>query len=127
MENYIEIHVLEGDQISGWVEETGHLDHDQNFLPKILEHIKAGDTVVDAGAFIGDHTIAYATRAGRRGKVLAFEPNEKAAECLRHNLELYNLDNVKVYHRALDEKKGGSLLAAITGTGAESMLANTCR
>jgi FkbM family methyltransferase len=80
--------VLENDQwISRWAEEEGRLDHDQNMLPLILKHIYRGDTVVDVGAFIGDHTIAYSEKVGTRGKVIAFEPNPDAFECLKFNMQ----------------------------------------
>lgn len=79
--------VLKGDQISEWVEQEGRLDHDQNLLPKILEHINPGDIVIDAGAFIGDHTIAYLKAVGRTGTVYAFEPNPLAMTCLLHNVD----------------------------------------
>jgi FkbM family methyltransferase len=80
------IAVIEGDtHISKWVEDHGCLDHDAYALPIILEHIKEGDWVVDAGAFIGDHTIAYIRAVGSSGKVIAFEPNPVAYECLVHN------------------------------------------
>ena len=80
------IAVLDGDShISRWVEEEGRLDHDQNALPIILGYIKDGDVVVDAGAFIGDHTIAYTKAVGKTGRVMAFEPNPSAYECLVHN------------------------------------------
>lgn len=80
------IAVIEGDtHISKWVEDEGRLDHDQYALPIILDHIKEGDVVVDAGAFIGDHTIAYTKAVGSSGKVIAFEPNPVAYECLVHN------------------------------------------
>ena len=78
--------VLEDDQISQWVEESGRLDHDQNLLPSILKHIRPGDTVVDAGAFIGDHTVAYFKAVGDMGMVHAFEPNAITFECLVHNV-----------------------------------------
>lgn len=80
-----DIWVLEGDQISQWVEQEGRLDHDQNFLPDVLKHIKPGDTVLDVGAFIGDHTIAYSRAVGSEGRVLAFEPNPVAFQCLMQN------------------------------------------
>lgn len=80
------IAVIDGDtHISKWVEESGRLDHDQYALPIILQHIKPGDTVIDAGAFIGDHTIAYIKAVGPTGQVYAFEPNQEAFECLKHN------------------------------------------
>jgi FkbM family methyltransferase len=78
--------VLENDShVSRWVEETGRLDHDQYSLSYILKYIKEGDCVVDAGAFIGDHTLAYLKAVGPRGKVIAFEPNPEAYQCLLHN------------------------------------------
>lgn len=80
------IAVLDGDAwISRWVEETGRLDHDQNMLPHLLKFIKPGDWVVDGGAFIGDHTIAYLNAVGEFGMVFAFEPNHDAFECLSKN------------------------------------------
>lgn len=80
------IAVLENDShISRWVEETGRLDHDEYSIPIILEHIEKGDYVVDAGAFIGDHTIAYLKAVGPTGQVIAFEPNREAYQCLLHN------------------------------------------
>lgn len=80
------IAVIDGDtHISRWVEESGRLDHDQYALPIILDQINVGDTVVDAGAFIGDHTLAYLNKVGKSGYVYAFEPNKVAFECLQHN------------------------------------------
>lgn len=78
--------VIEGDtHISKWVEETGRLDHDEYSLGIILPHINPGDWVVDGGAFIGDHTIAYLKAVGPEGNVYAFEPNTEAYACLYHN------------------------------------------
>lgn len=80
--------VIEGDShISKWVEQEGRLDHDQNMLPFILPYIPLGGTVIDAGAFIGDHTIAYARAVGETGEVVAIEANPKAFECLQHNMK----------------------------------------
>lgn len=80
------IAVLDTDShISKWVESEGRLDHDQNLLPRVLQYLHPGDTVVDAGAFIGDHTYAYLNAVGGRGRVIAFEPQPEAFECLRYN------------------------------------------
>lgn len=77
------IAVIEGDtHISKWVEQSGRLDHDQNMLPLLTPYIRQGSEVIDIGAFIGDHTVFYATLAGH---VYAFEPNPIAFECLKHN------------------------------------------
>jgi FkbM family methyltransferase len=80
------IAIIETDShVSKWIEQEGRLDHDQNMLPVILPYINEGDVVVDVGAFIGDHTIAYLNKVGPTGKVFAFEPNDEAFECLIHN------------------------------------------
>lgn len=82
--------VLSNDtHISKWVEETHRLDHDTYFVGRICAHIRPGDVVVDAGAFIGDHTIAYAraVHGVDSGRVIAFEPNRVAFECLRRNMK----------------------------------------
>lgn len=80
------IAVLEDDtHISKWVQETRRLDHDEYSLGIILPHLDPGDWVVDGGAFIGDHTIAYLKAVGPEGKVYAFEPNPAAYACLYHN------------------------------------------
>jgi len=84
------IWVIEGDtHVSKWIEQQGRLDHDMNSLPFILPYIREGDTVIDAGAFVGDHTIAYARAVGITGKVYAFEPNPVAFQCLQHNMESF--------------------------------------
>lgn len=96
------IAVIEGDtHISRWVEQSGRLDHDQNALPAILARIRPGDTVIDVGAFIGDHTVAYAVKTGLAGMVHAFEPNPAAYECLLHNTK--DRPNVHCHNYALGD------------------------
>lgn len=78
--------VIEGDtHISQWVVDSHKLDHDEYTLGIVLPFIEEGHWVVDAGAFIGDHTTAYLKRVGTDGKVFAFEPNPVAYNCLCHN------------------------------------------
>lgn len=99
------IAIIEADtHICKWIEENGRLDHDQNMLPQLDNYIKEGDTVVDIGAYVGDHTIYYANKVGETGKVLAFEPNKDAFECLNHNLT--NHKNTQCYYLAVGEKVG---------------------
>ena len=99
------IAIIEEDtHICKWVKESGRLDHDQNMLPLIGKYLKEGDTVIDIGAYIGDHTIYYSKKVGPTGKVLAFEPNKEAFECLNYNLGQYN--NTQCYNLAVGEKVG---------------------
>ncbi len=85
------IWMLEGEQL--W---------DSDLLPIILEHIKEGDTVIDAGAWIGGHTMAYAKKVGVKGKVAAIEPNPSAFECLARNTQHFT--NVFLLPIALGDK-----------------------
>ena len=111
------IAVIDGDShISRWVEESGRLDHDQNSLPLILEHIKEGDVVIDAGAFIGDHTIAYTKAVGTKGSVIAFEPNPIAFQCLIHNCP-----SVYAFNYGLNSHAGRSFLQIDENVGASSL------
>jgi len=111
------IAVLENDtHVSKWIEESGRLDHDQYLLPVLLPHIKKDAVVIDAGALYGDHTIAYAKQA-YLGKVMAFEPNIKAFECLQHNMK--NLPNVTAFNCGLgDESKKVSFGGVLDNVGA---------
>jgi len=77
--------IKEDECISKWVREEKRLDYDQPLLRFILPHIHPGDTVVDVGASIGDHTIAYLATVGDRGTVIAYEPNPDAFNCLELN------------------------------------------
>jgi FkbM family methyltransferase len=88
--------------ISKWVKESGRLDHDQSMVPLACQYIKTGSIVIDAGAYIGDHTIAYSRAAGVDGNVFAFEPNPVAFECLEYNMK--NLPNVTCFKQGLGSK-----------------------
>src|ERR1700716_4361008 len=41
----------------------------------LMAEIRPGDTFVDVGAFIGLYAVAVGLRLGRRGRVVAFEPD----------------------------------------------------
>lgn len=78
--------VLEQDcDYSRRVEVAGTLRVDGQTLDAILPLIRPGMTIVDGGAFIGDHTASYLEAVGPTGAVWAFEPACWALECLRHN------------------------------------------
>jgi FkbM family methyltransferase len=96
--------VLEGDTIiSDEVERSGRLDFD-TLIPYVLKYVRPGDTVVDVGAFIGDHTVAYADAVGPDGEVYAYEPNPTAFKCLVHNTE--GMSNVFGFCHALGSTNG---------------------
>lgn len=50
--------------------------------------VRPGDTVFDIGANIGAHTLPVAWRAGKSGRVFAFEPTDYAFGKLKKNISL---------------------------------------
>jgi FkbM family methyltransferase len=99
--------VLEGDNfISKWVEDEGRLDHDQWLLERIRPLAGAGDTVIEVGAYIGDHTQWFLNRGCR---VIAYEPNPQACECLRRNCPGAEVHEVALWHEPaqLEFENGG--------------------
>jgi len=91
--------VIDGDNwISKWAEESGKLNHDEYIIPQIIKYIPDGGVCIDAGSYIGDHTIAYARAVGPTGLVVAIDPNKEAIECLVKNLEEYK-ERLIVFNR----------------------------
>lgn len=111
------IAVLESDEcISKWVVESGRLDHDQNMLPLVLDFIPVNGFVIDIGAYIGDHTIAYSKKVGLNGKVIAIEPNKEAYDCLVYNLQ-YRINTLFNNCGIGSENKTASVTKVTTNDG----------
>lgn len=100
-------HVIEGDLISGWVESEKTLQHDK-FLPEIaVANMPESGTVLDVGANIGTHTIAYARKVGTHGTVIAIEAGKIAFECLTENAKKFEGKTLLI-HAAVCDVHGGS-------------------
>lgn len=69
----------------------------------LLHTIKKGTTAFDVGAHKGGYTFWMQKAVGRKGRVVAFEPQSKGARLLQ---ELYGGTNVRVEHRALSDSMG---------------------
>jgi len=68
--------------------------------------IRESDVVVDVGANIGTHSIAFADMVGAAGKVHAFEPQPSLFYMLCGNLALNGLGNVQAHRRAVGAGRG---------------------
>lgn len=68
-------------------------------------NLKEGDIVVDAGAYPGDYAAFAARKVGKKGKVIAFEPDKKNRKILQRNLEKEGLNNFIVIEKGLWDKK----------------------
>jgi FkbM family methyltransferase len=67
--------------------------------------VKPGDTVIDAGANIGTHALAFSKMVGPDGRVLAFEPQSRLLKLLQENVER-NLCSVEIKQCALGAVAG---------------------
>lgn len=72
----------------------------------LLSLIRVGDTVIDVGANIGTHSIAFAAAVANSGKVISFEPQPAVAELLRKNLLANGFPEVVVRQQGVAEKNG---------------------
>jgi len=68
--------------------------------------LRLGQTVVDAGANIGAHTVYFCRAVGEHGRVHAFEPQRVVFQALCANLALNSLENAHAHHAALGECAG---------------------
>jgi FkbM family methyltransferase len=78
----------------------------QHELDLLLSLLHDGDCVVDVGAFIGTHTLAFAQRVGKSGSVHSFEPNPYSFRLLDRNVGQNGLSNVKLYNCAVSNSTG---------------------
>ena len=78
----------------------------QKEIDFLAHFIKPGYFVIDAGAFIGTHSVAFSSMVGELGKVLAFEPRKNIAEILNKNSSISVCKNIEVMKFALGSKSG---------------------
>lgn len=69
----------------------------------LCRFIEPGDTVIDVGAFIGTHTLAFANGVGRGGAVHSFEPRRGIHRLLSENVKLNSLDWVTCWANGLTD------------------------
>lgn len=68
------------------------------------DYVKPGDLCIDAGAFIGLHSLQLAKLVGHSGKVIAFEPIPFVCECLKKTIEEGQHYNIDAVCKPLDDK-----------------------
>lgn len=91
-----------------WQKEMISGDYDSFFFNYLNRLDLRGKTVLDVGAHIGYHALAFAELTGERGKVYAFEPNifnlERLKMILAENPEL--AERINTFDFALADKNG---------------------
>jgi FkbM family methyltransferase len=82
-----------------------------DFEIQLLRHyIKLGDIVIDVGANIGTHAIAFANLVGPTGTVHAFEPQRRLFTMLAGNVALNALECVDCHQAAVGDSMGEIVL-----------------
>ncbi len=76
----------------------------------VKNEIKNGFNVLDIGANIGYYTLIFSKLVGPRGKVFAFEPEQKIYNILKKNVKINNYENVIIENLALSNKFGKTSL-----------------
>lgn len=73
----------------------------------LLEKIvRPGMTVIDAGANVGTHSLAFASMVGKDGRVLAFEPQRLIFHQLAGNVALNSIENIWCHYSAISDEHG---------------------
>ena len=101
--------------VRGNCDDLGHVlrPYFAAMFDSILENVKAGDVVIDAGANLGAVTVFLAKRVGPSGTVITVEMMPATATQLRRNIVLNDLHNVTVVEKALAEKPGLTVSASV--------------
>ena len=113
-----QIAILQDDtHLSRWIEKHHCLGADiTKLIPLVLDLIPSGSVVIDAGASLGDHTAAYATKAGA---VHAFEPQPESFECLRQNCD--GLQNIVLHNCGLSDRAAALSMRRDPNVGASNI------
>lgn len=78
----------------------------QREIDFVLAFLHPGATVVDVGANVGTHTLAFARAVGAGGRVHAFEPQATVFELLRSNVEANCIGHAVLSRRAAGAAAG---------------------
>ena len=85
----------------------------QNEIDFVSKFIEPGMTVVDVGAYVGTHTLAFSHLVGSGGSVIAIEAQKKSFNLLRSNLDLNGSANVTAYNVLAGDSIGQQEIKAI--------------
>jgi len=78
-------------------------------LQTMQPHIPERGVVLDVGANIGTHTVAFADMVGKHGQVYAFEPQPRLFKRLTDNVVLNRLENVQASRAIVMDRNAGIL------------------
>lgn len=98
-------------------------NYESDLVEPVQSLVRTGSVAFDIGAHFGYWTLALSRLCGPLGTVFAFEPSSENLVRLRHNLQLNNIENVRVVSAAVSDvegklkfAEGGSMSAVGAGT-----------
>jgi len=84
-------------------------------LDLVRDRLRPRDAFVDGGANVGLFTLVAAARVGPAGRVIAFEPAERARKALECNVELNGFGWIETRPEALADFSGTTTLLSFDG------------
>ncbi len=101
---YGKMHIIDSDKVvSQALTLYGEWATDEISL--LSQIISPSMCVLDVGAFIGTHSLAFSKFVGKKGKVYSFEPRKEIYAILVENLAINHCKNVTAFNIGLDEKE----------------------
>jgi len=94
------------DHIPRLIRRSGYF-YERDLLENLARHVRPGETIVDVGANIGNHTAFFLAVIG--AKVIAVEPQKKVFAALERTVALTGLaDRATLYNKALGAAEGAA-------------------
>jgi FkbM family methyltransferase len=91
-------------------------------INSLLPFIPLGGQVVDVGANVGYHTLAFARKVGEQGMVLSIEPQEEVFALLRYNITINGLHGrVHPIQVAVSKENSIGQIPRITNTEGQNL------
>ena len=88
----------------------------------LLDHLSAGQTAIDAGAYRGAFTYWMCRTVGKSGSVIAFEPQQDLSGYLRSVQSRFPLPQLQVVQAALSSEPGEAVFYAREHCGTSSLI-----
>jgi FkbM family methyltransferase len=85
-------------------------ENEMAFLRALIDD---GATVLDVGAYIGTHALAFSRFVGPSGHVVCFEPQRHAFDVLKRNIEANGLQNVQLENAVASSEPGRVVIPSI--------------
>lgn len=89
------------------------------------ELLRKGDIFIDVGGNIGYLSLLGSTIVGEKGRVVAFEPDPRAAEAFERNTALNNAHNILLIKKACSDQDGRVLFNMAAHIGWSTALTDT--